>query len=194
MLSGTYCLLVVATLLDILTPELLHNIDQFIAGCQTYEGGFACSSWAFDSGRAAMAEAHGGYTSCSLFSHFLLASVVPPEGLESLGASFPRAIDVASAVRWSVLMQGEASEVGGFRGRTNKLVDGCYGWWVGGGFPVLEELHHRETEAKAEAGAAAKAKDKTVVDDENEWADEESMKHMFNRGESTYTPHRQDIR
>ena len=37
-------------------------------------------------------------------------------------------------------MQGEAIEAGGFKGRANKLVDGCYSWWVGGGLPVLEAL------------------------------------------------------
>ena len=31
-------------------------------------------------------------------------------------------------------------DLGGFRGRTNKLVDGCYSWWVGGCFAVLEGL------------------------------------------------------
>jgi protein farnesyltransferase subunit beta len=143
---GTYCLLVVATLLDLLTPELLHNVDKFISGCQTYEGGFACSTFTFPTGRASLAEAHGGYTSCSINSHFLLSSVRPglsgPES--SLGESYPAPIDVQAALRWSVLMQGEAIEAGGFRGRSNKLVDGCYSWWVGGGVPVLEELARRE--------------------------------------------------
>lgn len=31
-------------------------------------------------------------------------------------------------------------DLGGFRGRTNKLVDGCYSWWVGGCFALLEGL------------------------------------------------------
>jgi protein farnesyltransferase subunit beta len=29
---------------------------------------------------------------------------------------------------------------GGFNGRTNKLVDGCYSFWQGGVFPVLQQL------------------------------------------------------
>ena len=48
--SGIYCLLTVATLLNILTPELLHGVPEFIASCQTYEGGFGNASfpeWAF---------------------------------------------------------------------------------------------------------------------------------------------------
>lgn len=147
---GTYCLLVVATLLDILTPELLHNVDSFIAGCQTYEGGFACATHLFPSGESpAQAEAHGGYTSCSLLAYFLLSSVKPAQEADSsLGAKWPRPIDIDAALRWSVLMQGEAIEAGGFRGRSNKLVDGCYSWWVGGGVPVLGELARRGREAR----------------------------------------------
>lgn len=37
-------------------------------------------------------------------------------------------------------MQGTHIELGGFRGRTNKLVDGCYSWWVGGCFLLVEGL------------------------------------------------------
>lgn len=29
---------------------------------------------------------------------------------------------------------------GGFQGRTNKLVDGCYSFWQGGAFPLLYSL------------------------------------------------------
>lgn len=37
-------------------------------------------------------------------------------------------------------MQGTEMELGGFKGRTNKLVDGCYSWWVGGCFPLVDAL------------------------------------------------------
>jgi protein farnesyltransferase subunit beta len=37
-------------------------------------------------------------------------------------------------------MQGQPIEGGGFRGRSNKLVDGCYSWWIGGLEPLLLEL------------------------------------------------------
>jgi protein farnesyltransferase subunit beta len=149
---GTYCLLVVATLLDIITPELIHNVDKFIAACQTYEGGFACSSFPFaDGGRAAQAEAHGVYTSCALNSYFLLSTMIPPKTTTSLG-NFPATIDVDAALRWSVMQQGEAIEAGGFRGRSNKLVDGCYSWWVGGGVPVVEALAARAKGDEDEEG------------------------------------------
>ena len=54
---GIYCLLVVATLLNLLTPELLAGVPQFLATCQTYEGGFCNASfpgWAFGSGKGAL--------------------------------------------------------------------------------------------------------------------------------------------
>jgi hypothetical protein len=79
--------------------------------------------------------------------------MVPPSAAtpSSLGQNFPVGIDVDAALRWSVMQQGEAIEAGGFRGRSNKLVDGCYSWWVGGGVPVVEALARRE---KAKAGTA----------------------------------------
>lgn len=43
--SGIYCLLTVATALNILTPELLAGTPEFIASCQTYEGGFCNASF-----------------------------------------------------------------------------------------------------------------------------------------------------
>ena len=48
--SGIYCLLAVATMLNIMTPELVAGLPEFIISCQTYEGGFGNASfpgWAF---------------------------------------------------------------------------------------------------------------------------------------------------
>lgn len=48
--SGIYCLLSVATMLNIMTPELVAGVPEFIVSCQTYEGGFGNASfpgWAF---------------------------------------------------------------------------------------------------------------------------------------------------
>lgn len=64
-------------------------------------------------------------------------------------------------------MQGGDIELGGFRGRTNKLVDGCYSWWVGGCVVLVEGLLHgvgldapgKDSEEKAKA-----AKDEARID------------------------------
>jgi protein farnesyltransferase subunit beta len=71
-------------------------------------------------------------------------------------------------------MQGLPVEGGGFKGRTNKLVDGCYSWWVGGLFPLLEDImgssphHNLKTAEKVASGEQT-----------DDWADEEH--ELFNR-------------
>lgn len=60
---ASYCALVVATLLNIRTPELEAGMADWIASCQTYEGGF---------GAEPGCEAHGGYTFCAFAALRLL--------------------------------------------------------------------------------------------------------------------------
>ncbi|KAF9493816.1 terpenoid cyclases/Protein prenyltransferase [Pleurotus eryngii] len=129
---GIYCLLVTATLLDILT---------LIASCQTYEGGFASASQPYFSSlpftpesllpspRPLLGEAHGGYTYCSLATWVMLRPLWTPPLLGR-----------RSLLRWLVQMQGLPIEMGGFKGRTNNLVDGCYSWWIGGSLNLLAAL------------------------------------------------------
>jgi Prenyltransferase and squalene oxidase repeat len=83
--------------------------------------------------RPSLGEAHGGYTFCALASWVFLHPYLATD-YEALRVNIPQLI------RWLVNMQGIESDLGGFRGRTNKLVDGCYSWWVGGAFPLLEAL------------------------------------------------------
>ncbi|EJD50732.1 terpenoid cyclases/Protein prenyltransferase [Auricularia subglabra TFB-10046 SS5] len=143
-IRGVYCLLVTATLLDLLTPELIAGLPEFIASCQTYEGGFSCASQPFfdtpnegdpsvllEWPRPALGEAHGGYSYCAVAAWALLRPFLKPDG--------PK-IDLRMLMRWLANMQGTEVELGGFRGRTNKLVDGCYSWWVGAEFGVVEWL------------------------------------------------------
>ncbi|KAI1314423.1 hypothetical protein EDD11_002167 [Mortierella claussenii] len=123
---ASYCALSVATLLNLRTPELEANAADFIARCQTYEGGL---------GGYPYAEAHGGYAFCGLAA------------LELLGRM--DILDQERFVKWSASRQ--MSMEGGFQGRTNKLVDGCYAFWMGGLFPMigkmLETLGHHEDDA-----------------------------------------------
>eukprot|EP00775_Hariotina_reticulata_P002241 gene2241-2553_t len=49
-----------------------------------------------------------------------------------------QALNLDRLLHWAVQRQGWAE--GGFNGRTNKLVDGCYSFWQGGMFPLLQEL------------------------------------------------------
>ncbi|KAI0037908.1 terpenoid cyclases/Protein prenyltransferase [Auriscalpium vulgare] len=181
---GIYCLLVVAYLLDIVTPELIAGTAEFIVSCQTYEGGFASASHPYFAAqpdedasphclpfpRPNLGEAHGGYAFCALASWVLLKPFLP-EG-SSLNINGKRLL------RWLVYMQGSEIELGGFKGRTNKLVDGCYSWWVGGEFALLEALgitgHHDRSESDAHTDGNDEA-----------WADVDAFKHftdsLFNR-------------
>ncbi|KAK9704203.1 CAAX farnesyltransferase (FTase) subunit beta [Basidiobolus ranarum] len=112
---GCYCALSVASLLNILTPELMDGTAEFIARCQTYEGGISAYP---------NSEAHGGYAYCGLAA------------MEILGK--PELLNLPRLVEWAVSRQMKLE--GGFQGRTNKLVDGCYSLWMGGLFPLLESI------------------------------------------------------
>ncbi|GLU11269.1 hypothetical protein SLE2022_280260 [Rubroshorea leprosula] len=109
-----YTAISVASILNILDAELVQGVGNYIVSCQTYEGGIAgepCS------------EAHGGYTFCGLAAMILINEV--------------HRLDLARLIDWVAFRQGVE---GGFQGRTNKLVDGCYSFWQGGVFSLLKRL------------------------------------------------------
>jgi len=112
---GVYCVLSVASLLNILTVELVEGTADWVASCQTYEGGFAG-----EPGN----EAHGGYSFCALASLVILNAT--------------HKIDKKTFLRW--LIQRQLPIEGGFQGRSNKLVDGCYSFWQGGVFPLVDRI------------------------------------------------------
>ncbi|KAG8915466.1 CAAX farnesyltransferase (FTase) subunit beta [Tulasnella sp. 408] len=179
---GTYCLLAVATLLDLITPELVAGTYDFLRSCQTYEGGFSAASQPYFSPstppellaepRPYLGEAHGGYTSCAVTSLMLLRPVVTTSTSRSL-APFP-GIDASNLLRWAAMMQGNAfEEGGGFRGRTNKLVDGCYSWWVGGLFPLIEEMLGEASGEILHEGEDGKAG--ATEAEEDDWADADAL-------------------
>lgn len=107
-----YCALSTAALLNILTPDLLENAAEWIASCQTYEGGF---------GGSPGNEAHGGYTYCALAA---LAAINRMDVIRNF----------RSLTSW--LSSCQMSYEGGFHGRQNKLVDSCYSFWQGAGAAI----------------------------------------------------------
>ncbi len=122
-----------------------------------------------DGARPALGEAHGGYTYCAAASHLALslltstlAAASAPAGLATApeaeaGTLQPAAaLDQEALIRWATAQQGTPFEGGGFRGRTNKLVDGCYGWFSGGGlFTVLSAMVEAKLiEEASNAGAS----------------------------------------
>jgi len=48
----------------------------------------------------------------------------------------PKYLDIPGLISW--LSARQLAPEGGFAGRTNKLVDGCYSHWVGGCWPLIE--------------------------------------------------------
>lgn len=101
--------------------------------CQTYEGGFA--------GVPGM-EAHGGYAFCGLAALFLMGKenlINLPAFIVKLHAIKNREKNTKFILqRWVTMRQMKLE--GGFQGRTNKLVDGCYSFWQGGAFPLINQL------------------------------------------------------
>lgn len=144
--SGCYCALTAAVLLNILTPDLASGTASFIASCQTYEGGLAAAAHPFvhdPSHPAPLGEAHGGYAFCAAASWSMLRVFSDPTSpcFAEAPLDLARAeLDIRALLRWSAFLQAMPIEGGGFRGRTNKLVDGCYSWWCGGLFPIVDSL------------------------------------------------------
>lgn len=60
---GTYTVLAIARILNILTPQLTEGVTEYLLSCQTYEGGF---------GGEPFNEAHGGYNFCALAALLIL--------------------------------------------------------------------------------------------------------------------------
>ncbi|XP_062220562.1 protein farnesyltransferase subunit beta-like [Phragmites australis] len=109
-----YTAVSVASLVNILDDELAKGVGDYIARCQTYEGGIAGEPYA---------EAHGGYTFCGLAALILLNET--------------KKLDLPSLIDWVAFRQGVEC---GFQGRTNKLVDGCYSFWQGAAVALTQKL------------------------------------------------------
>lgn len=128
---GAYCATVIISLLNLpldlssdsparsagLT-DLFTGTADYVRKCQTFEGGI--------SGKPD-AEAHGAYAFCALGCLSILDA---PHRI------IPRVLDVPQLISW--LSSRQYSPEGGFSGRTNKLVDGCYSHWVGACWPLLQ--------------------------------------------------------
>eukprot|EP00055_Hartaetosiga_balthica_P014166 m.76326 g.76326 ORF g.76326 m.76326 type:complete len:172 (-) comp8512_c0_seq4:192-707(-) len=111
-IRAAYCGASVAKLLCLDVDAIFANVPQWLAQCQTYEGGFSSTP---------ELEAHGGYTFCGMGAAILLNAT--------------HLIDVDMVLDWTAHRQMRLS--GGFQGRTHKLVDGCYSFWVGAIFPMI---------------------------------------------------------
>ncbi|GKT27168.1 putative multi-domain containing protein [Aduncisulcus paluster] len=113
----TYCCVISAYLagIDVTVDPLFSKTHEYIKSCQTYEGGFTTRRGG---------EAHAGYTYCSIATLSLLQKL--------------ECIDITRLSFW--LVQRQMDIEGGFNGRTHKLVDGCYSFWVGASHSLLSKF------------------------------------------------------
>lgn len=119
---SAYCATAVASLTNILTPALFAGTAEWIARCQNWEGGI---------GGVPGMEAHGGYTFCGVAALVILKK-------EQL-------LNLRSLLHWVTSRQMRFE--GGFQGRCNKLVDGCYSFWQAGLLPLLHHALHAQDDA-----------------------------------------------
>jgi protein farnesyltransferase subunit beta len=113
-LRSTYSAIVIASILDILTPELTENVVELVKSCYNYDGGFS---------PIPHMESHGGYVHCGVGLLHILGHLDD--------------INLSKTVRYIAMRQDPFS--GGFNGRTNKLVDSCYTWWIGTAARIIAE-------------------------------------------------------
>lgn len=112
---STYCAISIASLLNIMTDELIDKVADFLISCQGPDGGFSPSPGC---------ETHGGYSFCSVAALNILGRL--------------KDIRIDHAIRWCAERQMPFS--GGFNGRPCKLVDTCYTWWCGAMGRILADF------------------------------------------------------
>ena len=122
-IRAAYCGLACASILNIIDEEMCKNTLLWLKKCQTYQGGFA---------QEPDDEAHGGYAYCGIAAYIIIQSHFPHL------IKNENIIDIDKLIRWQAFKQMQYS--GGFQGRTNKLVDACYSFWVGAVFPMIQRL------------------------------------------------------
>jgi len=118
-LRFTYCAAAICFMLRDFSSMDRERSVAHILSCQTYEGGF---------GLAPGLEAHGGSTYCAVAALKLMGS------LESVDAARRQHI-----VRWCLRRMVCGS--GGYQGRSNKVSDSCYSFWIGASLDMLDASH-----------------------------------------------------
>uniref|UniRef100_A0A8C9GE34 Protein farnesyltransferase subunit beta n=1 Tax=Piliocolobus tephrosceles TaxID=591936 RepID=A0A8C9GE34_9PRIM len=115
-IRGTYCAIAICSMCHMLTNKVKKNVEKYLISCQNYEGGFTSERYQ---------ESHGGYTYCALATLCILGKV--------------NNINLNKLMLWLINKQGALE--GGFMGRTNKLVDACYSFWIGSLFFLINEIY-----------------------------------------------------
>lgn len=112
-LRGIYIVVIIARLLG-MEADIYEGLAEEVVSCQTYEGGLT---------NVRGGEAHGGYTFCGVAALALMGEL--------------HRLDISRLMYW--MSQRQVDVLGGFNGRTNKLIDSCYSFWVGGVFNIVND-------------------------------------------------------
>lgn len=86
---------------------------EIVIQSQTHEGGIT---------NIIGGEAHGGFTFCGIAALALMGRL--------------QDIDISRLLLW---MSQRQVSFGGFNGRTNKLIDSCYSFWIGATYNILND-------------------------------------------------------
>ncbi|KNG45906.1 CaaX farnesyltransferase beta subunit Ram1 [Stemphylium lycopersici] len=130
-IRGAFCAMVILSLTN-LPLELPPDAPARKHGFTTFTDGLGdwiskCQSWDGGISSAPGNEAHGAYAFCGLGC---LAILGPPK------ETLHKYLNVDLLIHW--LSSRQCTPEGGYNGRTNKLVDGCYSHWVGGCWSIVE--------------------------------------------------------
>lgn len=137
---SVYCTLSVCKLLNLLTTELTDGVRDYVINCQNrFEGGFGGEPMNNN-------EAHGGYTFCGTASMYILDEFNRNSDINLNNNKNNEDIDRQALLTW--LAKRQMPYEGGFSGRCNKLVDGCYSFWLGGSLSILSEYYFSDNEKK----------------------------------------------
>lgn len=130
-IRGAFCAMVLLSLLNLPlelpdeSPARQHGLTTFtdklgewVSKCQSWDGGISA---------APGNEAHGAYAFCGLGCLSILGA--PKDTMHKY-------LNISLLVNW--MSSRQCTPEGGYNGRTNKLVDGCYSHWVGGCWSLIE--------------------------------------------------------
>jgi geranylgeranyl transferase type-1 subunit beta len=109
-LRFSFCAAAITAILGSTGDVDVENAVRFVLSCQTYEGGFS---------QVPLDEAHGGSTFCAIAA------------LDLWGA-LGRIRDRRMLAYWLSQRQSD-----GFNGRSHKLSDVCYSYWVGASITIM---------------------------------------------------------
>eukprot|EP00555_Chaetoceros_dichaeta_P014826 CAMPEP_0198276034 /NCGR_PEP_ID=MMETSP1447-20131203/65096_1 /TAXON_ID=420782 /ORGANISM="Chaetoceros dichaeta, Strain CCMP1751" /LENGTH=624 /DNA_ID=CAMNT_0043970951 /DNA_START=43 /DNA_END=1917 /DNA_ORIENTATION=- len=199
---ATYTLCAMASLLNILTESLTEGMMEYIISCQTFEGGFGGVPYAEAHGGytfCALAALHilvTTTTTATIPKKEIKKEIIPKKeikggvigegvvgdtkggsggGVASRTLEDCEGFDTEALRGW--LSRRQMGYEGGFQGRCNKLVDGCYSYWIGGAIAILDLGRGSTRDISGSDSSVGE-----VCDDGNDEKVDDSIRKNFDSG------------